>query len=229
MMINRNLIFKIGITLVIIGAGFTTILPGSLYFYAVPFFVFIIGVIFVWIGKRKILTKVLWTIIPLLCFFCYQFIWHEFQKTEPEYFLIPKNYNGKVQIVFNSKCGNKIEYENEIRIYRIPESGILFTKFKDEQGIINQKYFFVDENNNRKEITQFDVRDFNEEWTTEKNLHEPSRDIVGIFFAGRTYSDGMTEFYVTNYRKLDSYDFQYDKAFEKTFKSMKGKQNMNCK
>ncbi|SEP92344.1 DUF6843 domain-containing protein [Flavobacterium urocaniciphilum] len=211
---NKSLVFKTGIILVIIGTGFSTFLPGLLYFYGLPFFVFIIGVFLVWFSKIRILSKILWSIIPILFFFCYQFLWVEFQKVDTEYFLIPKNYNGKVQIIYNSNCWSKIEYKNGIRIYRIPKNGILFTSSEDQQGIINQKYFFVDEKNNKKEITQFDVRDFNEEWTTEKNQNEPSRDSIGIFFAGRTYSDGMSEFYVTNYKKLESFDLKYDQKFD---------------
>ncbi len=64
-------------------------------------------------------------------------------------------------------------------------------------------------------LPQLDVRDYNEEWTTEKNPKEPSRDILGVFHAGRVSSDGMYEFYVSTYRQLrDSFDFQYEKSFD---------------
>ena len=44
------------------------------------------------------------------------------------------------------------------RIYRVPKSGILKTKFEIKGNSINisdSKYFFVDKNGNRKEIKQF--------------------------------------------------------------------------
>ena len=94
--------------------------------------------------------------------------------------------------MFNSKCGEEIQYENKRRLYKIPKDGILLTKFNDEQGYINFEFYLVDENGKRKKIQELDVRDFNEEWTTEKNPKEPSRDKLAIFHAGRTYSDGSS-------------------------------------
>ena len=74
MKLDRNLIFKIGITLVIISTFFISVLPGSLYFYGLPFFTFLLGLILVWSGKRKIMTKILYTITPILFFFSYQYL-----------------------------------------------------------------------------------------------------------------------------------------------------------
>ena len=192
MKFDRNLTFKVGIILVVISTILIAILPGLIYFYGIPFFVFILGLILVWVGKRKIITKILYTITPILFFFTYQYFWKEYKTIEPETFLIPKNYRGCVRIMFNSKCGEEIQYENKRRLYKIPKDGILLTKFNDEQGYINFEFYLVDENGKRKKIQELDVRDFNEEWTTEKNPKEPSRDKLAIFHARRTYSDGSS-------------------------------------
>ena len=226
MKFDRNLTFKIGITLVIISTFFISILPGSLYFYGIPFFVFILGLILVWLGKRKIISKILYTITPVLFFFTYQYFWKEYKTIEPETFLIPENYRGCVRIRFNSKCGEEIQYENKRRIYKIPKDGILLTKFKDEQGFIDYEFYLVDKNGKRLKIEQLDVRDFNEEWTTEKNPKEPSRNKLAIFHAGRTYSDGISEFYVSTYKDLDSrFGFKYTQKFD----SIMTKKISNCK
>ena len=128
--------------------------------------------------------------------------------------------------MFNSKCGEEIQYENKRRLYKIPKDGILLTKFNDEQGYINFEFYLVDENGKRKKIQELDVRDFNEEWTTEKNPKEPSRDKLAIFHAGRTYSDGSSEFYVSTYKDLDSlFGFKYEQKFD----SIMRKKISNCK
>ena len=55
MKFDRNLTFKVGIILVVISTILIAILPGLIYFYGLPFFVFILGLILVWVGKRKII------------------------------------------------------------------------------------------------------------------------------------------------------------------------------
>ena len=212
---NRNKLFILSLILIIIGAGLTTFIPYLLYLYFFPFIIFLIGVILLWFTDRKIKIKILYTIIPILFFFTYQYLWKIYNTTEPETFLIPENYRGQVFIMFNEKCGNEIKYEEDRRVYEIPNDGILMTKFEDEQGFINQEFYLVDKNGKRKKIEQLDVRDFNEEWTTEKNPNEPPRTKLGIFHAGRTYSNGNSGFYISTYKDLDSrFGFKYEQKFD---------------
>ncbi|MEI2740443.1 MAG: hypothetical protein V9F01_16850 [Chitinophagaceae bacterium] len=136
-------------------------------------------------------------------------------KVPPETFLISKDFRGKIHVHFNMSCGEKMEKENGRRVYKIPLNGILLSQFKDKQGYIDQQYFLVDMNDRRTLLPNLDVHDYNEEWTTEKNPNEPSRDILGVFHAGRVSGEGSYEFYVATYKQLrDSFDFQYDKRFD---------------
>lgn len=105
-------------------------------------------------------------------------------RPEKETYLIPDGYIGTVFVVFNQPDGEEPEYENDRRIYRIPQTGVLFTQLKDEQGIINQEYFYISPSGQRRKLGVLDTRDFNEEWTTEKNLHEPPRDSLAVFNPG---------------------------------------------
>src|ERR1700710_258694 len=63
---------------------------------------------------------------------------------EPEDYLIPENFTGRVTVIFNQKEGMPIKYENGRRVYEIPANGILLTQFKAEYGIINHHYFYFD-------------------------------------------------------------------------------------
>ncbi len=202
---HRNKFYILSLIFIIIGGGLTTFIPYLLYLYFFPFIIFLSGVFLLWFTDRKVKTKILYTIIPVLFFFTYQHLWRIYITTEPETFLIPENYRGHVLILFNEECGNEVKYEVDRRVYEIPNDGIFLTKFEDEQGFINQEFFLVDKKGKRKKIEQLDVRDFNEEWTTEKNPNEPSRTKLGIFHAGRTYSNGNSEFYISTYNDLDSH------------------------
>lgn len=53
--------------------------------------------------------------------------------------ILPSGYTGKVYIFFNQEEGYDIEYKKKDRIYRIPKSGILLTKFKPNKGWIDTK------------------------------------------------------------------------------------------
>lgn len=198
-----------------LGAAVSTFATFFLYFYGLPAIIFLVGVIFIWSSRKGIKTKLLWTVTPIVIFFAYQFFWYQSQKVSPETFLIPQEFRGKVHVIFNKACGQQKGMAGNSRLYRIPSNGILLSKFKDEQGFINQKYFLVERSGKQTLIPQLDVRDYNEEWTTERNPKEPSRDILGIFHAGRVSSEGTYEFYVATYRQLrDSFGFQYDKQFD---------------
>jgi len=73
-------------------------------------------------------------------------------RCEPETFLIPEGYHGQVMIVYNQKKGKPKKYEGSRRVYEIPENGILFTAFPNEEGIIDQEYYFITDSGKRKKI-----------------------------------------------------------------------------
>lgn len=105
-------------------------------------------------------------------------------RPEKETYLIPEGYRGNVLVIFNQPDGKKPEYENGRRIYRIPSSGVLFSQFKDEEGLINQEYFYLSPSGHRRKLGVLDTRDFNEAWTIGKNPHEPPRDSLAVFNPG---------------------------------------------
>mgnify|MGYP003641065344 CR=1 FL=1 len=74
------------------------------------------------------------------------------QKAEDTIRLIPEGYEGTVLIIFNQEDGMPKEYEDDKRIYRIPESGVLRTQFEPNYGIQNHLFFYVDGNGERTEI-----------------------------------------------------------------------------
>lgn len=211
-----NVLFTLGAILAVIGASVATFATFFLFFfYLIPLWTFLLGIILIWFSKKKVKTKVLWVIIPITVFFTYQFLLYQFTKVPPETFLIPEDFRGKIHIHFNETSGGIKEVENGRRLYKIPNSGILFSQFSDEQGFIDQQYYLISKSGKRTELPNLDVRDYNEEWTTEKNPNEPSRNILGVFHAGRVSAGGSYEFYVATYQQLkDSFGFHYDKWFD---------------
>jgi len=134
------------------------------------------------------------------------------QKTPvPETFLIPQGFTGRVNIIFNRKDGTIQKFEDGRRVYTIPPSGILLTQFKDEYGIVDHQYFYVDSSGKRTALSIFkdSATDFNQ-------------TAIGIFLDGTTGQYGKMpkavwwqEFVVASYRNVDSFfTLEYKKQFE---------------
>src|SRR5258706_10122111 len=168
-----------------VGVGIFFLFVGMFLYLFTGFYVFcfsslFIGAIFILLSIKNWKFKLLIIGIPLT------FVGYSFYNsfTTPERYLIPENYKGPVIVIFNQKDGQKKEYEGKRRLYRIPQTGVLFTQFKDEQGWINQDYYYVSPNGQKKKLGVLDSRDFNEDWTLVKNPKEPSRDSLAVFNPG---------------------------------------------
>jgi hypothetical protein len=132
-------------------------------------------------------------IVVVIGMYLFSFASSYLTRPEKETYLIPEGYKGTVLVIFNQPDGEKPEYEDGRRIYRIPQTGVLFTQLKDEQGIINQEYFYISPNGERRKLGVLDTRDFNEEWTTVKNPHEPPRDSLAVFNPGTMGTMGSSD------------------------------------
>ncbi len=140
------------------------------------------------------------------------------RRSEPEIFLIPHNYRGKVNVIFNQLKGQEIIYEGDKRVYKIPEDGILLTKAKPEYGFVKHEYYFVDSLGSRTPINIL--------FDNHKNTNE-----IGIFRDGTvgTYGNNdsqnlkFQEFYVADKESLDKYfSIQYNNDFLKAIKQVTG-------
>ena len=118
---------------------------------------------------------------------------------EKETFLFPENFRGAAYIIYHQKNGEPKAYEQNRRLYQIPDNGILFTQFKAEYGRTDQDYFFVDRTGKRTALVQ------KEAWISSKNNDEPPRDstVVSLLQTGAMGGSSLT----------DSPDFHYTKFF----------------
>jgi hypothetical protein len=218
---TSNTLFYSGLILLTIGALGMTF---AVFVIIIGLPIFIIGTILTLASNSKSwkqrLFPILFFIVGILVFWP---IWNWSQKAEPETFLIPQEFSGKVHILFNEPCGREIEYENGRRLFKIPNNGILTTKFKDQYGIIDQEYYLINENGERSLLPKIDVGAFNEEWSTVKNPNEPSKNKLGVFHWGRIGSDKKNnskdylfqEFYISTYSDLTKkFDFEYEQKFD---------------
>ena len=118
---------------------------------------------------------------------------------EKETFLFPENFRGAAYIIYHQKNGEPKAYEQNRRLYQIPDNGILFTQFKAEYGRTDQDYFFVDRAGKRTPFVQ------KEAWISSKNKDETPKDstVVFILDTGHMADSSMA----------DSIGFHYTKFF----------------
>lgn len=123
---------------------------------------------------------------------------------ESETFLIPQDYRGNFVIYFEETCGTDAEYKNGKRIYRIPNDGVLITKFKREFGIVEDDFYLIDSFGNKTPLPKSDTRDFNFNGRLTKTENEPPRDRLAVFSRNFNSVKGKGRGYsVATYQELE--------------------------
>ncbi|MBB1192063.1 hypothetical protein DNC80_00045 [Flavobacterium sp. SOK18b] len=79
-------------------------------------------------------------LIAIISYLC----WYYTSSADKEIHLLSKGFTGIVIIRFNAENGKEEKYENGSRVYEIPASGILNTKFKPNEGWSDSpQYFYI--------------------------------------------------------------------------------------
>lgn len=143
--------FNVGIALIIL-SFMTCVINYYLLIFVAP--IFIVGSIFISTSEAKIKFKILSIVLPLILYFPATFLSIMiYNYTCPKIFLIPENNNGRLRVLYEEKCGQRLKVEDGSEVFRFPKNGILILSEKFN-GRINHKYYFVDAKGNRKEIPQ---------------------------------------------------------------------------
>ena len=141
------------------------------------------------------------------------------QKAEPETYLLPKGFTGRVNIILNQKEGSPIKYEDKRRVYEIPADGILLTQFTINDGFIDRKYYYVDSVGNRTNVPIYKYV-HNDDGTIKWQIKDSNE--VGVFLDGTSGQYGNPPnavwwqmFMVSSYNNYDSFfTKQSKKEFE---------------
>ncbi len=129
---------------------------------------------------------------------------------ENSIFMLPKEYRGTVIVIFDMEGGSKEEYINNERVYRIPQNGILETKFKSDKGYGLMPRFYISKSDGvlseAKEIPYI----FGEKW---KDTIYNGQVVVSSMEFGKTVSNSYMTFIISDFNNYDL-DPSYRKVFE---------------
>lgn len=179
----KDYLYIIGLTLIIV--GFLVCLLPYCVIFGGP--VFLIGVLLLWFSRKTVRHKLLWTFIPLIVWYPAMglFVYFGSNHVTPATYLIPRDFRGKIQIIYGEPCGQRLQMVDNRKIFIIPDNGVLIVQDELETGFINNEYYFVDKGGNKlQKIDELIRQSFNEEYTTTKNKKEPPRNKVALFFGG---------------------------------------------
>ncbi|WP_080054848.1 DUF6843 domain-containing protein [Spirosoma aerolatum] len=206
---------------IVVVLAFVVSLNPYVLFFTVP--VFLIGTIFVWISKAKLRTKVLWTILPVLfwypAFFLFMYLSGVIgtataQKLD---FIFEGNFEGKVLVVENMKCGQPVNVVNGREQLFIPRHGVLLYQGEIKTGYVNHKYYKITNDKQKIELPErANYMYFDSE------LNKPNTKVTGVWLldtgkgtntGGKTYK--FMDLLVASKDSADKYyEFAYTKRFE---------------
>src|SRR5688572_10192310 len=123
--------FIAGMTLLVLFSALTGFLSiGVLYLFGIPLLGIAVGLGLVWFSKISVRFKLFSTVlpVPLIVLGFLFFLTFVLGPSEPETFLIPENFRGQFEVLFNEPCGQPVSPQEGRRIYDIPESGVLIVR-----------------------------------------------------------------------------------------------------
>jgi hypothetical protein len=134
------------------------------------------------------------------------------QKPEPETYLIPQGFTGRVNILFNREDGVPRKYEDGRRVYQIPANGILLTQFRDEYGFVDRRYYYFDSSGKRTQLHIY-KHDYYADGRVKWIVSDSNE--IGIFLDGTTgqYSNSRNTQFV-KWQEFAVYSFKGFKNLE---------------
>lgn len=163
---------------------------GIVYLFGVPLIGLVVGLIVLWISKSRIIYRLIVTFSILPIVIASFFIWRTMNLARPEIFLLPDGFRGEFVIFFEEKCGVDEMRNGTDRVYEIPASGVLILNADRNRGLLNRRFFFVEEDGRRVEFPEFGRQKFETEleewdWYGKRSSIEPTltRQTVGAFWA----------------------------------------------
>lgn len=223
----RKPLFIVGLVVTVIFSAVIGVLNvGVLYFFGIPVLFLIAGIIMIWLSRARLAWRIVSTCIsiPIICA-SFAF-WLGINRAEPETFLLPDGFRGEFVIFYDEPCGTDPKYIGGRRIYEIPKSGVLITKFSKDRGLLDRKFFFVSNDGSMREIPEFRRQDYEterKEWNLSHTtpVEDFTKETVGAFPAYGSnlifVSKNLFGYFVDDYRRFERAEkdhFQERKTFE---------------
>lgn len=182
-------------------------------------FLFLIGTVLILLSRKKWYLQLI-SMVPML----YSFGVILNSLTYEEY-IIPEDLKGVVYVITDKENGRDKEYDFYKRVYRIPASGVLFTKFNQKAGLNNRTFYQINNNGDLMKLGVLDYRHYIEKWHVNPPKTEPPRDSFAVFTPELQY-DFDTERYnmvfsVGKYKDIKTWNYLPEELIDSLRKKLK--------
>jgi hypothetical protein len=111
----------------------------------------------VWLTMKMRLSQMIPSCLPIAAMAVVMPLTESACMPTPERYLIPYGFEGEVIIVLGQENGEPEELEDGMRLYRIPESGVLFTqvKYVFTPVLPSVEYYYVTETGERHRLWDY--------------------------------------------------------------------------
>ncbi|MBF8965000.1 hypothetical protein I0P70_17265 [Pontibacter sp. FD36] len=172
---------KIGITIIVL--AFAVSWNPYWLIFAVP--AFLIGVVTLWLSKKKLSAKLGWTFVPIVLwypgFMLFMYLSMTIGQANAQNldFIFPKDFKGTAVVISNMPCGAPVKKVSRREVLNIPEDGILLYQGTIEAGYIDHRYF---RKNNAGQLNAIKSLENYMFWDDQEN--PPPTNKVGVFLGG---------------------------------------------
>ena len=133
-------------------------------------------------------------------------------------YLIPKNYQGVVVVIFSQRKGLPASSENRHTVFKIPSSGVLKTQGRPIKGWHRRSFYYIDSAGAKSEIPYYTAMDVKDKGTDKSRIICYSRE-RGVTTDKKTNTELKFEvLLITSIQNLDSIakfrDMSMDKILE---------------
>lgn len=210
----KQLAFYIGLSLIAI-SFIACVVSFYLLVFGIP--AFLVGAILIFLSKQNIKTKLLTTLIPLILYVPSTFLFlYAYNYSTPKTILIPKNFEGKLRVIYEENCGRNYDKTDGIKTLTFPENGILVLN-EDFDRHVNYNYYLVDELGNRTKISQ--ILDYKDRMQKRPCVLVGGSGTIGQTIEANSTNHGekeitFSDFYIYNKDTVDRNDFKSQQKFD---------------
>ena len=129
---------------------------------------------------------------------------------EQEVYLIPDGFEGPVILIVGESEGQPIKYENNKRVFEVPQNGILYTQFDNQKKYVRAEYYYVDRKAKKSQVQEIQIQQLSESEKAETS--DPK------IYWQHVYGGGDISFIVGKPKDLDKHLETLKKIEEEIFK-----------
>ena len=204
----KPLLHRIGLTMLFVGLSAAIMWPMQFWIGGT---IWVLGCIVILLGHETWGTKLSLIALTFFGYFMYQVIFYVNNRSEPETFLIPEGYRGKVRVIYDQPRGTPEVREEKRVVYQIGDTGVFLTKVQMRPGFVDWQFYTVKPDGTRIPLP----------YRGAKSENMPD-DVVGVreLQSERFANQNSMRFYIGTKADVERLDQRYEQKADSLAKAL---------